>query len=58
MTENARKLRSKANELLKLYSLWHETHRDEFERRCIRLLGEILLMEPGFSLRRQFQRAF
>ena len=58
MRGNARKFQAKARRLLRLYSLWHETHREEIHRRCVRLLGEILLVEPRFNLRRQFQKAF
>lgn len=55
---NARRLRVKAKRLLQLYSLWHETHRGELERQCVGLLREILAMEPHFSLRHEFQKAF
>ena len=58
MKESARKIHTKAKCLLQLYSLWHETHRQEFQRKCMVLLGEILVKQPHFSLRHEFQRAF
>lgn len=58
MKGNVRKFQSKAKRLLRLYSLWHETHRDDLERKCMLLLSEILAVEPRFSLRREFQKAF
>ncbi len=58
MIGNARKFRIKADRLLKLYSLWHETHRKEVEREWLNVLTEILIQDPNFSLRREFQRAF
>lgn len=58
MKRSARKFQVKAKRLLKLYSLWHETRRQELERQCERLLSEILDIDPGFSLRREFQTAF
>lgn len=58
MKGNVRKLHAKARRLLRLYSLWHETHREDVQRKCLALLGEILAAEPRFSLRREFQKAF
>ncbi|MBI3317250.1 MAG: hypothetical protein HYZ85_04530 [Candidatus Omnitrophica bacterium] len=58
MRGNARRVRVKARRLLRLYSQWHETHREDLQRRCVVLLGEILLVEPRFSLRHEFQKAF
>lgn len=58
MKENALSLEMKARKLMKLYSQWHETHNDEIRRKYLLLLGEILAIEPRFSLRREFQRAF
>ena len=58
MKGNVRKLQAKAKRLLRLYSLWHETHSDEVQRKCMLLLSEILVVEPRFSLRREFQKAF
>ena len=58
MKGNARKFRAKEKRLLQLYSLWHETRREEIQRRCLGLLGELLSLEPRFSLRHEFQLAF
>lgn len=55
---NVRKFRGKARRLLKLYSLWHETHREEIQRQYLLLLGEILVIDPHFSIRQLFQKAF
>jgi len=58
MIGNARKFRAKANRLLRLYSLWHETNRGEIRRECLHLLSEILSVDPRFNLRQEFQKAF
>ena len=58
MRENVRKFQTKARRLLKLYSLWHETQRDDVKKKCLRLLGEILMINPRFSLRHEFDSAF
>lgn len=58
MIGNARKFREKSDKLLRLYSLWQETRREEIQRQCLMLLGEILIQDPSFSLRREFQKAF
>ncbi len=56
--EKVRDLRSEQEKLLRLYSLWQETRRDDIKRRCFWLLGKILVRQPHFSLRRDFQAAF
>jgi hypothetical protein len=56
MKENVRKLELKARKLMRLYSLWHETHKEEFQRQYLRLLSEILAVEPRFCLHRELQR--
>ena len=58
MRGNVRKFQTKAKRLLRLYSLWHETHREDVQQQCMTLLSEILAVEPRFSLRREFQKAF
>lgn len=58
MRGSARRIRVKARRLLRLYSLWHETHRGEIQRQCEGLLREILNIDPRFSLRHEFQKAF
>lgn len=58
MKGNVRKFQSKAKRLMRLYSLWHETHREDLQQKCIHLLSEILAVEPRFNLRREFQKAF
>ena len=56
MKENVRKLEAKAKKLMQLYSLWHETHQESIQRKYMRLLKEILAVEPRFSLSRELQR--
>lgn len=56
MKENVHNIEAKAKKLMRLYSMWHETHREEFQRKYLVLLGEILAVEPRFSLRREIQR--
>ncbi len=58
MKGNVRKFQTKAKRLLRLYSLWHETNSAELEQKCMLLLSEILTVNPRFSLRREFQKAF
>jgi len=58
MKKSVRKTRLKAKRLLQLYSLWQETRREEVEKECLGLLGEILAVNPKFSLRKEFQHAF
>jgi hypothetical protein len=58
MRKSARKFKAKAKRLMQLYSLWQETRREDLQHKCMGLLGEILDLEPGFSLRREFQAAF
>ncbi len=58
MKRSASKFKTKAKRLLKLYSLWQETRREDVQQKCVGLLGEILDIEPGFNLRREFQIAF
>ena len=58
MRGSVRNLRAKERRLIQLYSLWHETHQEELEQQCLKLLGEIMTAEPRFSLRREFQQAF
>ncbi len=58
MSGSVRRLRVKARRLLQLYSLWHETQREDVRRQCEGLLGEILRIEPGFNLRGEFKKAF
>lgn len=58
MRGSVRRLRVKSRRLLRLYSLWHETNRGEIQRQCEGLLREILNIDPHFSLRHEFQKAF
>jgi len=58
MTANVRKCKNKADRLLRLYSLWHETKRDEIRREFLTLLREVLALNPRFNLRHEFQKAF
>ena len=58
MKRNVRRFRAKARKLLRLYSLWHETNRDDLREECLALLGEVLAVEPSFKLRNEFQQAF
>ena len=58
MSGNVRRFRGKASRLLRLYSLWHKTHRGDLQAKCLQLLGEITAAQPHFNLRREFQKAF
>lgn len=50
--------RIKEKKFLQLYSLWQETRRDDLQRKCLGLLGEMVRLRPGFSLRSEFNSAF
>ena len=54
----ARSFRSKEKRFLQLYSLWQETRREDIQKRCLGLLGELVKIKPGFSLRGEFKGAF
>lgn len=58
MKKSAHKIEIKARRLLKLYSLWHKTHREDIEAQYLHLLSDILMVNPRFKLRNEFQRAF
>ena len=58
MTGNVRRFRTKARRLMRLYSLWHKTHREEVQQKYLELLGEIMTLRPHFNLRQVFKRAF
>lgn len=58
MTVSARNFRSAENKLLRLYSLWHETHRLDVQTQCLDLLGKMQRVHPAFNLRQRFQIAF
>ena len=58
MKGNVRKYQVKARRLLRLYSLWHETQREDLKKKCLTLLSEVLAIDPRFSLRHEFESAF
>lgn len=58
MKNRGRNTQLKAKKLLRLYSQWQETRQDFFQKQCLKLLSEILSVNPGFRLRREFQSAF
>ncbi|MBI4115709.1 MAG: hypothetical protein HY447_03940 [Candidatus Omnitrophica bacterium] len=58
MLRKHRNLRSLEGEFLRFYSAWQETHRMEFADRWMRLLGELLRLNPSYSVRHPFDRAF
>ena len=58
MTARHREARSLERLLLRYYSAWQETHRIEFAERWMTLLGKLLRINPHYSIRQPFQRAF
>lgn len=58
MRTNLRRLRVIERKLLRLYSAWQETHRIEFAARSVELMGQILRLNPHYSIRNPFERAF
>lgn len=58
MTRKVRKTRSVEKQFLKIYSAWQETHRHEFAQSCMKLLAELLRLNPKYSVRHPFDQAF
>ena len=58
MKKIVRSFRTKEKRFLQLYSLWQETRREDLQKNCLGLLGEIVRLKPGFSLRSEFETAF
>ena len=58
MSQKLRKFRSLEKRFLGLYSAWQETHESEFAYRWMRLLGEMLRLQPNYSVRHPFESAF
>lgn len=52
------RVRTQERRFMRLYSLWHETHHEDYERQYLSLLGEILAKDPAFNPRHDFQAAF
>ena len=44
--------------LLKLYSMWHETHDLSLRKRLLVRLNTVMRRIPDFDLRRRFEQAF
>lgn len=58
MTTRMRKARSLEARFLQFYSAWQENHQMELADRWMTLVGEIIKLNPSYSIRRPFQRAF
>jgi len=58
MTYRLRRARSLERKFLQTYSAWQETHRLEQADRWMFLLGELLKLNPSYSVRCPFQGAF
>lgn len=58
MKRSVRRFQVKARRFLKLYSLWHKTHREGLKVKWLRLLGEITKVKPDFDLEKEFRGAF
>jgi len=58
MKKSVRSLHLKSKKLLKLYSQWQETRQEDLQRRCLALLGQILAIEPQYTIRGEFKNAF
>lgn len=53
-----RKIKFIEKKLLVCYSNWQETHDVRWANRAIRLMADLLQLNPRYSLRRSFQSAF
>ena len=58
MTQKARRFRTLENRFLAVYSAWQETHRLELATESLRMLGELISLNPRYSFRHSFDRAF
>lgn len=58
MKNTVRMFRSKEKRFLRLYSLWQETRREDLQQKCLGLIGEMVRLKPGFTLRSEFETAF
>ena len=58
MNNKLRRLRAIERKLLRFYSAWQETHRIEFADKSMQLVREILQLNPSYSIRHPFERAF
>jgi hypothetical protein len=58
MTARIRKARCLEKKFLRFYSAWQETHRLEFADRWMNLLGELMKLNPRYSVRHPFEHAF
>ncbi|MBI2166794.1 MAG: hypothetical protein HYU34_00965 [Candidatus Omnitrophica bacterium] len=58
MTQRARKFRSLEDRLLQLYSTWQKTHQLQLAVACLKLLTQLMELNPHYSFRHPFDRAF
>lgn len=58
MKTKLRKVHAFERQFLRLYSSWQETHRVELAFAWMAILGEILKLYPGYSIRETFRQAF
>lgn len=58
MTCRLRRARSLEKKFLQTYSVWQETHQLEQADRWMSILGELLKLNPHYSVRHPFQGAF
>ncbi|MBI3307093.1 MAG: hypothetical protein HYZ84_04740 [Candidatus Omnitrophica bacterium] len=58
MRVSVRRFRAKQRQLMRLYSLWQETKREDIQRQFLWILGEILAVKPSFNLWNEFKKAF
>lgn len=53
-----RRFRVMERRFLRLYSVWQETHRMEIAAQWLILVGKLLKLNPAYSVRLSFQKAF
>lgn len=58
INRNLRKFRSIEKRFLQRYSAWQETHRFELASEALHLLSQLLHLNPNYSARHTFDRAF
>jgi len=58
MGRKVRRIRSLERKFLGFYSAWQETHQWEFADKWMCLLSELLRLNPRYSVRHPFKRAF
>ena len=58
MTQKVRKFRFLEGRFLQLYSAWQKTHQLSLAMACLKLLAQLMELNPHYSFRHPFDQAF